>query len=76
MVPVPPAAAPVTESGRRAALRITLVYVVLACAWILGSDWVLAQITTSREAQAQLSVLKGWAFVAVTGDMTRVITAG
>ena len=48
-------------------MRVTLLYVALACAWILGSDWLVAQLATSQEVQSQLSVLKGWAFVAVTG---------
>ncbi|MFO1398451.1 MAG: PAS domain-containing protein [Burkholderiales bacterium] len=67
MASVPTPDSPAALPGRRRALRVTLLYVALACAWILGTDWLLAQVTASREALAQLSVLKGWAFVGVTG---------
>jgi two-component system, sensor histidine kinase and response regulator len=62
-----PLVKPHPANGRRAAARVTLLYVILACAWILGSDWLVSQLAPSRDVAAQISLFKGWAFVAVTG---------
>ena len=51
---------------RRAALRIALLYGLLAGLWILGSDWVLARFVHDPDWLPQAQALKGWAFVAVT----------
>jgi len=43
-----------------------MLYAVLASLWILGSDWLLAQLIQDAARLAQVSAYKGWAFVAVT----------
>ncbi|MBL8452765.1 MAG: hypothetical protein JNK97_08460, partial [Zoogloea sp.] len=47
-------------------LRIVLVYAVFSAAWILFSDKLVAQITADPQRIAEISTIKGWAFVAVT----------
>lgn len=51
---------------RQPALRIALLYALLAGGWIAVSDHLVAQLALSPETRERLSVLKGWAFVAVT----------
>lgn len=48
------------------ALSITLVYAVLASAWIIGSDLLLVQIVTDPTVLAVANPLKGIGFIAVT----------
>jgi hypothetical protein len=43
-----------------------MLYALLASMWILGSDWLLAQLLQDADLLAQVSAYKGWAFVAVT----------
>lgn len=47
----------------RIPLRATVVYVVLAAAWVVASDNAVAALGLGQVAQT----VKGWAFVAVTG---------
>lgn len=70
------------QSG--AALRIALTYAGISALWILFSDILLAKITNNPRLVAELSIAKGWVFVAVTAlllfwlirrDMTRVVKA-
>ena len=48
------------------ATRVVVLYAVLASAWIVGSDWLLARLIQDATVLAQVSAYKGWAFVAVT----------
>ena len=49
------------------AVRLTLVYFLLAGLWILFSDRLLADRATGPEQLTRLQTYKGWGFVAVTG---------
>ena len=49
----------------RSALRASLIYFVLAAAWILASDH-LVEALVAEPARASLQTYKGWAFIAVT----------
>lgn len=51
------------------ALKIALLYTILAGLWILLSDQILARLLTDPQERAQWELLKGWAFVVVTGLM-------
>lgn len=51
----------------RAALRITSIYVALAGVWILASDSIVARVFPDAASRYQYSVLKGLAFVTLTG---------
>jgi cell shape-determining protein MreC len=51
----------------RAALRITSIYVALAGVWILASDSIVARVFPDAASRYQFSVLKGLAFVTLTG---------
>jgi PAS domain-containing protein len=55
-----------TRSGAGAALRIVLVYAVFASLWILLSDKAVAWLFRDPEVMTQVSMLKGWLFVAFT----------
>ena len=56
---------------------MVLIYAVLAAAWIYGSDGLLALILPDPELLTQLSLLKGWLFVAVTSyALYRVLKSG
>lgn len=57
-----------TESTR-AALRLTLIYLVFGSLWIAFSDQLLLWWFDDAELMALLQTLKGWFFVAVTGAM-------
>lgn len=51
----------------RPALRVTLLYVVLAALWIVGSDAVLGMMVREPALLTILSIAKGWLFVLATG---------
>lgn len=49
------------------AFRITAIYVLFGCLWILFSDKILEQLFNVEKIITSLSMLKGWAYVIVTG---------
>lgn len=51
------------------ALRMTLVYLVVAGLWIVLSDRLVMILAGDPAHTAQLQTLKGWGFVAVTGAL-------
>jgi signal transduction histidine kinase len=51
----------------RVALRITSIYVGLAGVWILASDSILVRLFPDAASRHQFSVIKGLAFVTLTG---------
>jgi PAS domain S-box-containing protein len=51
------------HNGRSAALRITLIYLVVGCLWISLSDHVLKLLVPDVAAYARISTYKGWFFV-------------
>ena len=55
--------------SRNPAHRIVLVYVLAAAAWILFSDRAVALLAPDLTWATRLSILKGWAFVAVTATL-------
>ena len=48
------------------ALRVSLIYCVVAGAWILISDRALVTLVSDPAEIGKISIFKGWAFVAVT----------
>jgi len=61
--------------ANRLALKVALIYVIVAGSWILFSDEFVGMLVTSPVERVHLSIYKGWAFVLVTGYMLfRVIT--
>ncbi len=48
---------------------MTLVYAVVGAAWILLSDWLLAQLVPEGDLRLQLSAAKGWLFIGVTAAL-------
>jgi PAS domain S-box-containing protein len=55
------------DSPRLFPLKVTLVYAVVSALWILFSDTLLPILAPEPAVQRVLSIVKGWAFVAVTG---------
>ncbi|MBI3875820.1 MAG: PAS domain S-box protein, partial [Verrucomicrobia bacterium] len=53
----------------RCAARMALAYALAAAAWIIGSDYVLKAVAHDSGSFAQLGLLKGLAFVAVTAAL-------
>ena len=53
----------------RGALRITFIYAVFACFWILLSDKALVWFLSDVNQIALISTVKGWLFVAVTSAL-------
>jgi len=53
----------------REALRIAVIYAVLAAAWIAFSDQVLVALVSDREAIGRFATYKGWLFVLVTASL-------
>jgi diguanylate cyclase (GGDEF)-like protein len=52
---------------RQAALRISAVYMLVGALWILLSDKVLSFLVNDIGALTRISMLKGWAYVIITG---------
>jgi PAS domain S-box-containing protein len=61
---------------RRRGRRIAVTYVLIAAAWILGSEWVLAMLASDPEALLRISAVKGMAFVLVTGILLYALLRG
>ena len=57
---------PAATPSRNPARRIVLIYTLAASAWILFSDRAVAFLSRDVRTVSRLSILKGWAFVAVT----------
>jgi diguanylate cyclase (GGDEF)-like protein/PAS domain S-box-containing protein len=51
------------------ALRITLLYAILAAAWIFASDALLGLFVTEPRVFAAIGMAKGWVFVAITAAL-------
>ena len=64
--PRPPAAAASRQLPYRRIVAITLGYAIVASTWILVSDQVVETLFRDPEALTLASMIKGWAFVAVT----------
>mgnify|MGYP000955511064 FL=1 len=47
-------------------IKIVLIYAAFAAAWILFSDKAVLLVTANPDEMVRISMLKGWAFVAVT----------
>jgi PAS domain S-box-containing protein len=54
------------SSPTRAAVRITLFYILFAGLWISSSDWLLSLLVSDSHVMAQIAVAKGWVFIFVT----------
>ncbi len=48
------------------AAKITFIYVVVGCVWILGSDLALTYFLEESEKVNDLQTLKGWFYIAIT----------
>lgn len=55
-----------SQSAPNFALRTSLIYAVVAAAWIGVSDWALTLVAGDPGLIAKLSVAKGWMFVGIT----------
>jgi diguanylate cyclase (GGDEF)-like protein/PAS domain S-box-containing protein len=53
----------------RTALRICLIYAVVAIIWIAVSDWSLLRLTADPDSLHWLQTAKGWLYVAVTAGL-------
>ncbi len=53
-------------SDRRGAVKVTLIYVVVASLWVWGSDRVLYLFVPDLETFHEFEIYKGWLFVFVT----------
>ncbi len=50
----------------RTAFKVAFIYILVSGIWILASDRLLEALVTDHALYANLSILKGWLFVAVT----------
>ena len=55
-----------SRGTRRLARDVALVYAFAASAWVLGSDWLLAEFIGDSGLLRELGFIKGWLFVGVT----------
>jgi PAS domain S-box-containing protein len=53
----------------RLAFKVALIYVIVAGCWILFSDELMAIFISNPDERTYLSIIKGWAFVIVTGGL-------
>ena len=56
-------------------LRAALLYIGVAAAWILLSDWIVLAISSDAEVLSRLQTVKGWLFVTGTGLFVGVLGA-
>jgi anti-sigma regulatory factor (Ser/Thr protein kinase) len=61
------------RAALRLALRYALIYAVVAIAWIVLSDRILAWLTLSHDVELALSLLRGVGFVIVTSGLLMVL---
>ncbi|HET7755089.1 MAG TPA: ATP-binding protein [Anaeromyxobacteraceae bacterium] len=59
----------IVRLGRRTALRIVVVYLLVGAAWVLFSDRVLATIVSDPAARDRLQTVKGASYVLATGAL-------
>ena len=66
---------PRRDQYRSALLQIGLPYLLLAAAYILFSDWAVAQLTSDPQILAWIGAAKGLAFVGVTAALVTALAA-
>ena len=54
---------------KRGALRISLIYLIVGCTWILVSDRLVGQLFSDPEDITRWSIYKGWFYVLATSIM-------
>ncbi|MDF2891501.1 MAG: hypothetical protein K0R80_1868 [Clostridia bacterium] len=52
---------------KQMSLRISVKYMIVGVLWILVSDRILLLFVNSKESLANISMIKGWIYVAITG---------
>ncbi|MGE5676751.1 MAG: hypothetical protein ACM3ZR_01720, partial [Pseudomonadota bacterium] len=52
---------------QRVSAKISLIYMLVGSLWILMSDKLVALLVAEREAITEISIIKGWLYVAITG---------
>ena len=57
------------RGASRGAGRIALIYAVFGALWILLSDGILAALVKDPRIVTHIAIVKGWAFIAVTGSL-------
>ena len=57
------------SKAKRQALKVALIYVIVSACWILFSDELLDRLFHTEVTRTWASILKGWAFVLVTGGL-------
>ena len=57
--------------GAGKATTIAAWYLVLSCAWVFGSDWLVYHFVKDQAVAAMLENAKGWVFVLVTAVLLR-----
>lgn len=62
-----------TTDPHRATVRIVVIYLAVGGAWILGSDRLLAAVTTNPEMLTTAQTAKGWGFVIGTGALLAIL---
>jgi two-component system cell cycle sensor histidine kinase/response regulator CckA len=62
-----------SHKSNAVALRVSLIYGLVSCAWILFSDRLLGKLVTEPHRLIELETYKGWAFVTFTGVMLFLI---
>jgi PAS domain S-box-containing protein len=55
--------------GAHLALVVAGAYALVGAAWILGSDWLLAQLVHDAAWLSRIGVVKGWLFIGVTAAL-------
>lgn len=61
------------RENKKSLLNIILAYVVFGALWVLFSDKVMVVLLHDKSLILQVSVLKGWFFVAITASLLYVL---
>lgn len=63
------------SEGKRSSHKITLIYALFGCLWILFSDQILAAFVSDAIAVTAIQTYKGWFYVLVTAVLVYVLVS-
>ncbi len=63
----------IRAQSKRLSFKIAAIYAVVGILWILFSDKLAAMLFPSHEALTQISIIKGWFYVALTAVLLYIL---
>jgi PAS domain S-box-containing protein len=63
------------NKARNISLRISMIYALAGCLWILFSDTALSLVITDSAVLTRLQTFKGWIFIIITASLLYIIVS-